>query len=74
VPKKSGEDHKAVRLAPTRPAPAVRSINHQTPPADGPHRNPVNHAPIRGSNALAADAVRKASDHDSEIDPTQQHY
>lgn len=73
MPKKSGEDHAAVRLAPSRPAAAGRSINHQTPPIDGPHRNPVNHAPIRGSNDVAAQAVRSASTPGS-IDPRQMHY
>jgi hypothetical protein len=60
-----------VRLAP-RPQPPSRPIKSFDPPAPGPHHNPVDHPPIRGSNKIAADAVRKASDHNGKIDPRQQ--
>jgi hypothetical protein len=53
------------------PAPSRPIKKFGPPPAPGPHHNPVNHPTVRSSNALAAEAVRKASDHNSEIDPRQ---
>ena len=55
MPKKSGQDLKTVRLAPTRPQPKARSIMRFDPPAPGPHFNPPT-----SSNALAAEALRIA--------------
>jgi hypothetical protein len=68
--KASGASLKPVRVAP-RAAPASRPIKTFSRPADGPHRNPVEHPPIRGSNKIAANAVGVASNHDSAIDPRQ---
>jgi hypothetical protein len=53
---------------PARPAPPSRPIKSFDRPAEGPHRHPPQHPPIRGSNKIAADAVRKASDHSGAID------
>ena len=68
--KVSGASMKVTRASP-RPQ-SARAIKTFGGRADGPHRNPVDHPPIRGSNELAADAVRKASDHNGKIDPRQQ--
>jgi hypothetical protein len=60
MPKSAGQTMKPVR-GPEPPAPPSRSIKHQPTIPLGPHHNPVQHAPIRGSNAVAAHAVRVAT-------------
>jgi hypothetical protein len=70
MPKSAGSDLQAIRTAPTRPAPSVRKIDHQSPPVDGPHRNPPSAGGQMPSNKLAADAVRIAKNPGS-IDPRQ---
>lgn len=67
MPKASGSSMTTIR-APARPQPTARPIKSFDRPAEGPHHNPVDHPPIRGSNELAADAVRKASDHGGKIE------
>jgi hypothetical protein len=71
MPKAAGADMPKPVQLPSRPAPPSRSINHQPAVPYGPHHNPVQHPPIRGSNKIAANAVRVASNHDSAIDPRQ---
>jgi hypothetical protein len=60
MPKSAGADMKTIRV-PSRAQPASRSINHQTPPAPGPHRNPPSAGGQPASNDVAADAVRIAA-------------
>jgi hypothetical protein len=67
MPKAAGSEMKTVR-GPSRPVPPSRVIKSFERRADGPHRNPVKHSPSGGSNALAAEAVRKASDHGGKIE------
>jgi hypothetical protein len=70
MPKSSGSDLKMVRGAPSRSPPPSRKINHQSPPVDGPHRNPASGGGQTASNDVAADAVRIAKNPGG-IDPRQ---
>jgi hypothetical protein len=72
MPKAAGQPLKVTRAAP-RPAPS-REIMRFERPALGVHHNPPAATPPTPSNALAAEAVRTASDHDRSIDPRQQRF
>jgi hypothetical protein len=69
MPKKSGDAMPPLKHAPPLRPPS-RSIKSFAGRADGPHRHPEQHSPSGGSNALAAEAVRKAKNPGS-IDPRQ---
>jgi hypothetical protein len=80
MPKKSGEDLKTVRLAPSRPQPKSRPIMHQQMPS-GPKVDPMSPgAPFQadklrssGPSKTAADVVR-AAENPGGIDGRQQVY
>jgi hypothetical protein len=67
MPKAAGSDLKMVRGAASRPAPPVRTINHQPRHPDGPHRNPSAGMGQTPSNRLASDTLSKAR-HPGSID------
>jgi hypothetical protein len=72
MPKSSGQSMRPItHRPPVRPA--SRPINHQTPPAPGPHHKGLHSTPGTPSNKLAAEAVRIASSPGG-VDPTQQRF
>ena len=80
MPKNSGEDLRALRIAQARPQPKAREIMHQDPPL-GPRMQPMTSgAPFQadrlkgfGTSRTAATAVRTAASPGG-IDPRQQLY
>jgi hypothetical protein len=78
MPKAAGSDLKTVRLAPSRPAPPVRNINHQVVPL-GPKVDAMSpgapkqadHLKSSAPSKTAADVVR-AAENPGEIDGRQQ--
>jgi hypothetical protein len=73
MPKAAGSDLKAVQLAPSRPQPQARGINHQTRQEYGPHHNPPSAGGQAASNRLAAETVGRAK-RPGGIDSRKQHY